>query len=212
MYEDYLNEDPELQGQKYVCISILTNNSIKDFSGNPVDTSNHAKGIKIRGVYSTIEEAKKRCDQIRKFDPYFNVFVGEVGKWLPWDDDAEKAEDQEYAEEKLNQIMKTYKEQQIKAKEFNEFRKQQEIENAIKLAQNKKKTVEEDESSDSEPESKEKDINEIEEKIKIEKEDLNEHKTEINEKQKNINKINEELEKARKLFEEMNKKINQNKK
>ncbi len=66
---DYLDNDEPINGQKYVCLSILTNKSIKDLSsGEIVKSDNNARGIKIRGVYNTMEEAKKRCEQIRQFD------------------------------------------------------------------------------------------------------------------------------------------------
>jgi hypothetical protein len=39
-----------------------------------------------------------------------NVFVGEVGKWLPWDPNPNAVAEQEYAEDQLNTLMKKYKE------------------------------------------------------------------------------------------------------
>jgi hypothetical protein len=195
---DYLDNDEPINGQKYVCLSILTNKSIKDLSsGEIVKSDNNARGIKIRGVYNTMEEAKKRCEQIRQFDKVFNVFVGEVGSWLPWDDDPETAEEAVYAEEKLNQLMKSFKEQQIKAKEYHEIRKQQLVEQSIKSSQ---KDIEE-----KSPE------NNIENNIEDEKEGLNEYKNEINDKEKHIKNINTELDKAKKLFEELTKKANESK-
>ena len=201
---DYLDNDEPINGQKYVCLSILTNKSIKDLSsGEIVKSDNNARGIKIRGVYNTIEEAKKRCEQIRQFDKVFNVFVGEVGSWLPWDDDPETAEEAVYAEEKLNQLMKSFKEQQIKAKEYHEIRKQQLVEQSIKSSQ---KDVEEKSPDD------DKNINNIiENNIEDEKEGLNEYKNEINDKEKHIKNINTELDKAKKLFEELTKKANESK-
>ena len=201
---DYLDNDDPINGQKYVCLSILTNKSIKDVSsGEVIKSDNNAKGIKIRGVYNTMEDAKKRCEQIRQFDKVFNVFVGEVGSWLPWDDDPESAEEAVYAEEKLNQMMKSFKEQQVKAKEFHELRKQQQIEQSIKSSQAK---------DDDNLSSDDKDLNNIiEDNIKDEKEGLNEYKNEINDKEKNIKNINTELEKAKKLFEELTKKVNESK-
>jgi hypothetical protein len=201
---DYLDNDEPINGQKYVCLSILTNRSIKDLSsGEVIKSDNNAKGIKIRGVYNTMEEAKKRCEQIRQFDKVFNVFVGEVGAWLPWDDDPESAEEAVYAEEKLNQLMKSFKEQQVKAKEYHEFRKQQQVEQSIKSSQ-----ANDDEKSSEE----DKDINNIiENNIEDEKEGLNEYKNEINDKENHIKSINTELEKAKKLFEELTKKANENK-
>jgi hypothetical protein len=195
---DYLDKDEPLNGQKFVCLSILTNKSIRDVSSNEViESNNHAKGIKIRGVYNTMEEAKKRCEQIRQFDKAFNVFIGEMGAWLPWDDDADTVEESVYAEEKLNQLMKTFKEQQIKAKEYHEFRKQQIVEQSIKTSQNDTKS-----SSD---EDNIIDNNNIED----EKEGLQEYKKDINDKEKHIKNINVELEKAKKLFEELTKKANE---
>jgi hypothetical protein len=201
---DYLDKDEPINGQKYVCLSILTNNSIKDVSTEEViKTDNNAKGIKIRGVYNTMEEAKKRCEQIRQFDKVFNVFVGEVGAWLPWDDDPESAEEAVYAEEKLNQLMKSFKEQQIKAKEYHELRKQQLVEQSIKSSQK---------NTDEKSSDEEKDINNIiENNIEDEKEGLNDYKNEINDKETHIKNINTELEKAKKLFEELTKKSNENK-
>lgn len=199
---DYLDNDEPINGQKYVCLSILTNRSIKDVSsGEVIKSDNNAKGIKIRGVYNTMEEAKSRCEQIRQFDKVFNVFVGEVGSWLPWDDDPEAAEEAVYAEEKLNQLMKSFKEQQIKAKEFHEIRKQQQIEQSNKISETK---VDET--------SPDKDFNNIiENNIDDEKEGLKEYKNEIVDKEKHIKNINTELEKAKKLFEELTKNINENK-
>lgn len=201
---DYLDNDEPINGQKYVCLSILTNKSIKDLSsGEIVKSDNNARGIKIRGVYNTMEEAKKRCEQIRQFDKVFNVFVGEVGSWLPWDDDPETAEEAVYAEEKLNQLMKSFKEQQIKAKEYHEIRKQQLVEQSIKSTQ---KDVEEKSPDD------DKNINNIiENNIEDEKEGLNEYKNEINDKEKHIKNINTELDKAKKLFEELTKNANESK-
>lgn len=201
---DYLDNDDPINGQKYVCLSILTNKSIKDVSsGEVIKSDNNAKGIKIRGVYNTMEDAKKRCEQIRQFDKVFNVFVGEVGSWLPWDDDPESAEEAVYAEEKLNQMMKSFKEQQVKAKEFHELRKQQQIEQSIKSSQAK---------DDDNLSSDDKDLNNIiEDNIKDEKEGLNEYKNEINDKEKHIKNINTELEKARKIIEIITKNPNENK-
>jgi hypothetical protein len=200
---DYLDNDDAINGQKYVCLSILTNTSIKDVSsGEVVKSDNNAKGIKIRGVYNTMEEAKKRCEQIRQFDKVFNVFVGEVGSWLPWDDDPESAEEAVYAEEKLNQLMKSFKEQQVKAKEYNELRKQQQIEQSIKSSQT---NVDEKSSSD------DTDLNNIiEDNIEDEKEGLKEYKNEINDKENYIKNISTELEKARKILEEITKRPNEN--
>jgi hypothetical protein len=41
--------------------------------------------LKVRGVYDTLREAQVRAKVLQRRDPNFNVFLGQVGYWLPWD-------------------------------------------------------------------------------------------------------------------------------
>ena len=68
------------------------------------------QGVKVRGVYDTYNEAIHRCKTLQKIDPSFNVYVGQVGFWLPWDPEPHDISDQEYADDQLNTLMKKYKE------------------------------------------------------------------------------------------------------
>jgi len=68
------------------------------------------RGLKIRGVYGSQGEAVARSKKLQRSDAIHNVFVGEVGKWLPWDPDPNAVSEQEYAEDQLNTLMKKYKE------------------------------------------------------------------------------------------------------
>ena len=68
------------------------------------------RGLKIRGVYSSQAEAVARSKKLQRLDTIHNIFVGEVGKWLPWDPSPHEVSDQEYAEDQLNTLMKKYKE------------------------------------------------------------------------------------------------------
>jgi len=68
------------------------------------------QGVKIRGVYDTYNEAIHRCKTLQKIDTAFNVYVGQVGFWLPWDPEPHDIADQEYADDQLNTLMKKYKE------------------------------------------------------------------------------------------------------
>lgn len=68
------------------------------------------RGLKIRGTYSTKEEAVARSKKLQRLDPLHNIFVGEIGKWLPWDPEPSQVAEQEYAEDELNKLMKKYKE------------------------------------------------------------------------------------------------------
>lgn len=68
------------------------------------------QGIKVRGVYDTYNEAVARAKTLQKLDASFNVYVGQVGFWLPWDPEPHEVADQEYADDQLNTLMKKYKE------------------------------------------------------------------------------------------------------
>jgi hypothetical protein len=75
------------------------------------------RGIKIRGCYETMDEARHRCESLKRSDPKFSVYVAEVGCWCPWspnpDDLAEAIGDQnaaQYSEVALNTLMKKYQE------------------------------------------------------------------------------------------------------
>jgi hypothetical protein len=72
------------------------------------------RGLKVRGCYETYEEAQRRSQYLHQVDPSFHVYIGSVGYWLPWDPDPNHVTDQVYQENELNQLMKTYKENQIK--------------------------------------------------------------------------------------------------
>ena len=84
-------------------------------------------GLKVRGVYSTQEQANARAKALNKKDPYFNVYVADVGEWLPWDPDPDEVKDQEYQSDDLNKLMRSYKENAEKRDEFFEEEKRQKV-------------------------------------------------------------------------------------
>ena len=79
------------------------------------------RGLKIRGTYSTQEEAELRCKLLREVDPNHNVYVGPVGMWMPWEPEAYKTGRVEYLEEELNQLMSEKNKNEASAKQ--EFEK-----------------------------------------------------------------------------------------
>lgn len=81
------------------------------------------RGVKVRGCFDSYKEATNRAEQIKKFDPAFNVFVGQVGCWCPWSPYPDNIENQEYAETQLNTLMKKYKEGQDLKNELYKLRK-----------------------------------------------------------------------------------------
>lgn len=70
------------------------------------------RGIKIRGVYDSIAEARARAEKLSRIDKNFNIYIGEVGCWCPWSPYPDEIGDQEFAETQLNTLMKKYKETQ----------------------------------------------------------------------------------------------------
>ena len=74
------------------------------------------RGLKIRGVYSTQQEAELRCKLLREVDPNHNVYVGPVGMWMPWEPEAYKTGRVEYLEEELNQLMNEKNKNEVAAK------------------------------------------------------------------------------------------------
>lgn len=85
------------------------------------------RGLKVRGVYSTHKEACMRAKKLQKDDPAHNVYVGQVGYWLPWDPDPSRISEQEYAEKELNELMQKYKENDSKRKEIFENEKNEKV-------------------------------------------------------------------------------------
>ncbi len=69
---------------------------------------------------------------MQRKDPKFNVFVGQVGYWLPFDPTADDSIEAEYQEKQLNELMKNYKVNAEQRDMFYAEEKQKKIEEAIK--------------------------------------------------------------------------------
>jgi len=103
--QDFLQEDPVREEQRYVLVSFLSPEKTTK------KKSSTLRGLKVRGVFSTREEAEEYSRYLRdKVDNMFDIYVGEVGKWLPWDC-SEKVENEHYQEKELNDLMRAYREQ-----------------------------------------------------------------------------------------------------
>jgi hypothetical protein len=96
------------------------------------------RGIKVRGIYPTLEEAELRCKLLREMDSSHDVFVGPVGLWMPWDPEAYKTGRVEYMEEELNALMNQKNKNEENAKSQFDDRvkesKQKAIEENVDLA------------------------------------------------------------------------------
>lgn len=160
---DYLTEDTILpRDQKFICMSFLSDK----------DKKTSLSGIKLRGAFNTYEEACEHAKKLQSIDQYFNVFVGEMGKWLPFDPnpDSELVNDSQYANAELNTMMKSYIENQEKSKIFHEQRKQELVrQNILENLQTRKDTLQDLEkniNTSTDKESVKQNIKTIEEQIK----------------------------------------------
>ena len=77
------------------------------------------RGFKVRGMYNNEDDAKDRCKNLYNVESTVNTYVGNIGHWVAWEDNSENAEDFEYANNELNNLMKAHKENQEKVKMFN---------------------------------------------------------------------------------------------
>merc|ERR1712086_8272 len=93
----------------------------------------NTRGVKIRGVFPSQEEAEMRCKALREMDPNHDVYVGSVGLWLPFHPEAYKTGKVEYLENELNELMSQKKKNDEVSKE--EFTK--------RVKDSKKKAIEE---------------------------------------------------------------------
>jgi flagellar biosynthesis GTPase FlhF len=210
---DYLDEDPVISEQKYCVVSVLTPKNFKD-----VDEKSTMYTFKVRGSYGTVEEAQKRIQLLNQLDPNVNIYLAEVGKWCPFEDDPEKAKDAVYKDEELNRLMKGYKENQEKAKELFEVRKAEMVAKALADTKEKKeklKKEDEEERSKAKIEDsiadKEKEVKEKEEKIVEGKKVIEQKKEVIQSKEDKIRKLNDEVASAKKKYEEKMAKLTINK-
>lgn len=110
------------------------------------------RGLKVRGVFNSQEEAEMKCKTLRESDPNHDIYVGPVGIWIPWDPDAYKTGKIEFMEEELNQLHKEkIKNEEQAKKEFDKRvkeTKKKAIQENIELAEKNKnvltQTIDED--------------------------------------------------------------------
>ena len=103
------------------------------------------RGVKIRGVYNTYDEATQRAKILQSSDRDFHVFVGQVGYWLPWDPNADNIAEQEYMEKELNELMRNYKSNQLQRDMFYQNQVDEQKRHAAQETEEKKKKLQESE-------------------------------------------------------------------
>ena len=97
------------------------------------------RGLKVRGCYETRQEAEARAKKLQTIDSNFNVFVGDVGKWLPWDPCADGVQDEVFQNAQLNEMMQKYEENNVNRDIFYEEQKRDKIKAAREEVLRKKR-------------------------------------------------------------------------
>jgi hypothetical protein len=101
-------------GQLYACLSVI---------GPEAPQKNDKFGIKIRGAFANRDEAAHHAKRLQKEDPTFDIYVVDMYKWLLIPPDPSAIEDVHYTNEKLEEIMIGYKENQSQAARMFQERK-----------------------------------------------------------------------------------------
>jgi len=125
-FQDYMKTEKETFTENYVSDeykNFLDANEerMEDEFNTSHQFQTSTRGLKVRGTYSTQEEAELRCKLLREVDPNHNVYVGPVGMWMPWEPEAYKTGRVEYLEDELNQLMNEKNKNEANAKQ--EFEK-----------------------------------------------------------------------------------------
>jgi len=102
-------------GQVFACISIV---------GPECPQKTDKFGIKLRGAFATRDEAANHAKRLQKEDATFDIYVVDMYKWLLIPPDSSKIEDVHYTNDKLEEIMTGYKENQSHAARMFQERKQ----------------------------------------------------------------------------------------
>ena len=112
-------------GQLYACLSVI---------GPEAPQKNDKFGIKIRGAFNSRDEAASHAKRLQKEDATFDIYVVDMYKWLLIPPDPTKIEDVHYTNEKLEELMSGYKENQAQAAQMFAERKRDMIESASTFA------------------------------------------------------------------------------
>jgi hypothetical protein len=66
------------------------------------------RAIKIRGVFSSTEDAHRKVKELQKSDPNFHIYLGDCGKWMPSFPDSDTVHREmaaKYQDEDLNNLI-----------------------------------------------------------------------------------------------------------
>lgn len=103
-------------GQLYACLSVV---------GPEAPQKCDKFGIKIRGCFASHAEASSHAKRLQKEDATFDIYVVDMYKWLLIPPDNTKIDDVHYSDQKLEEIMTGYRENQtLGAKMFDDRKRE----------------------------------------------------------------------------------------
>tara|TARA_B110000208_G_scaffold191791_1_gene260127 strand:+ start:1416 stop:2192 length:777 start_codon:yes stop_codon:yes gene_type:complete len=88
------------------------------------------RGVKVRGAFTTKQEAEDQARKLSRTDSTFNVFVGQMGYWLPWDPCADNVDKEVFQDEQLNTLMEGYEKNNVSREIFYEEVKSDKLQKA----------------------------------------------------------------------------------
>jgi len=108
--QDYLT----VPGQLFACVS---------FVGPDMPQKNEQLGMKIRGCFATRDDAASHAKRLQKEDALVDIYVVDMYKWLLIPPQRDQIDDVHYQNDKLEEIMTKYKQNQASAAAMFEKRK-----------------------------------------------------------------------------------------
>ena len=108
-------------GQLFACLSVV---------GPEAPQKNDKFGIKIRGAFSTRDEAASHAKRLQGEDSTFDIYVVDMYKWLLIPPDPSKIEDSHYTNDKLEELMTGYRDNQAQAAKMFSERKRDMVESS----------------------------------------------------------------------------------
>lgn len=101
------------------------------------------RALKVRGCYKTINKAKKRVQELKNGDNVHNMFVAEVGKWLPFAPDPSVCDDYETSNKQLNKMLYQQRVNANETRQFYQKEREQRLSEAVKINEERKKRLKE---------------------------------------------------------------------
>lgn len=110
---DILPADPLFKNFRHYTVSFLSPEGLKNCN---------IRALKVRGAYETLDEAKTHANKLTLLEPNIPIFVGDLGKWCPWDQSPTTIDEVKHSNNTIEDIMSKYKVNQDQSQEYMHMR------------------------------------------------------------------------------------------